>query len=71
MDKVDKSLAVALGAGVTTNPMQMAQAYGTFANGGVMNDAHLITKIEMQVAKWSRATARNQPECLVVQRQIR
>ena len=46
MDKVDKSLAVALGAGVTTNPMQMAQAYGTFANGGVMNDAHLITKIE-------------------------
>lgn len=46
MDKVDKSLAVALGAGVTTNPMQIAQAYGTFANGGVMNDAHLITKIE-------------------------
>ena len=46
MDKVDKSLAVALGAGVTTNPMQMDQAYGTFANGGVMNDAHLITKIE-------------------------
>ena len=46
MDKVDKSLAVALGAGVTTNPMQMAQTYGTFANGGVMNDAHLITKIE-------------------------
>jgi len=24
----------------------MAQAYGTFANDGVMNDAHLITKIE-------------------------
>jgi len=46
MDKVDKNLAVALGSGVTTNPMQMAQAYGTFANGGVMNDAHLITKIE-------------------------
>ena len=46
MDKVEKSLAVALGAGVTTNPMQMAQAYGTFANGGVMNDAHLITKTE-------------------------
>ena len=45
-DKVEKSHAVALGAGVTTNPMQMAQAYGTFANGGVMNDAHLITKIE-------------------------
>ena len=46
MDKVDRSLGVALGSGVTTNPMQMAQAYGTFANDGVMNDAHLITKIE-------------------------
>ena len=34
MDKVEKSLAVAWGAGVTTNPIQMAQAYGTFANGG-------------------------------------
>ena len=45
-DNVDKSLGVALGSGVTTNPLQMAQAYGTFANDGVMNDAHLITKIE-------------------------
>ena len=71
MDKVDKSLAVALGAGVTTNPMQMAQAYGTFANGGVMNDAHLITKIENASGQVVRATARNQLECLVVQRQIR
>ncbi len=46
MDKVDQTLGVALGSGVTTNPLQMAQAYSTFANGGVMNDAHLITKIE-------------------------
>ena len=46
MDKVNRSLGVALGSGVTTNPLQMAQAYGTFANDGVMNDAHLITKIE-------------------------
>ena len=46
MDKVDRSLGVALGSGMTTNPLQMAQAYGTFANDGVMNDAHLITKIE-------------------------
>ena len=46
MDKVNISLGVALGSGVTTNPLQMAQAYGTFANDGVMNDAHLITKIE-------------------------
>ena len=46
MDNVDKSLGVALGSGVTTNPLQMAQAYATYANDGVMNDAHLITKIE-------------------------
>lgn len=46
MDKVDQTLGVALGSGVTTNPLQMAQAYSVFANDGVMNDAHLITKIE-------------------------
>ncbi|MCT0056613.1 penicillin-binding protein 1A [Lactococcus lactis subsp. lactis] len=39
-------LPTALGAGVETNPWQIAQAYQVFANGGVMNDAHLITKIE-------------------------
>ncbi|MCE2141641.1 penicillin-binding protein, partial [Streptococcus thermophilus] len=39
-------LPTALGAGVETNPWQIAQAYQAFANGGVMNDAHLITKIE-------------------------
>ncbi len=31
MDKVENRLQLPLGA-VTTNPMQMAQAYGTFAN---------------------------------------
>lgn len=46
MDKVHRSLGVALGSGVATNPLEMAQAYGAFANDGVMNDAHLITKIE-------------------------
>ncbi|MBM7636658.1 penicillin-binding protein PBP2A [Streptococcus saliviloxodontae] len=46
MDKANKELGVALGGGVTTNPLQMAQAYATFANGGVMPKAHLITKIE-------------------------
>lgn len=46
MDNVDRVLGVALGSGVTTNPLQMAQAYSTFANNGVMNEAHLITKIE-------------------------
>ena len=39
--------------------MQMAQAYGTFANGGVMNDAHLITKIEN--ASWPSGQE-SQPE---------
>jgi len=39
------NLTTALGAGVETNPWQMAQAYATFANDGIMNDAHLIKKI--------------------------
>lgn len=39
-------LPTVLGSGVETNPWQMAQAYATFANGGVMNTAHVITKIE-------------------------
>ena len=60
MDKVDQTLGVALGSGVTTNPLQMAQAYSTFANNGVMNDAHLITKIENasgQVVKTHKSTS--------------
>ncbi|MDR2977379.1 MAG: PBP1A family penicillin-binding protein [Streptococcaceae bacterium] len=39
-------LPTALGADVQTNPLQIAQAYSTFANGGLMNEAHFITKIE-------------------------
>ena len=46
MDSVDRVLGVALGSGVSTNPLQMAQAYSAFANGGVMQDAHLISRIE-------------------------
>ncbi len=45
---------------MTTNPLQMAQAYSVFANDGVMNDAHLITKIENasgQVVKTHRQTS--------------
>ena len=60
MDKVEQNLGVALGSGVTTNPLQMAQAYSAFANDGVMNDAHLITKIENasgQVVKTHRQTS--------------
>ena len=66
MDKVDKSLAVALGAGVTTNPMQMAQAYGTLLTAGSRMMPTSLPRLKMQVAKWSRVTARNQPRCLVV-----
>lgn len=52
-------LPTALGAGVETNPWQIAQAYQVFANGGVMNDAHLITKIENaagEVVKTAKVT---------------
>ncbi|GFH41133.1 PBP1A family penicillin-binding protein [Pseudolactococcus insecticola] len=41
----NENLSTALGAGVATNPWQMAQAYATFANDGIMNQAHLIKKI--------------------------
>lgn len=46
MDNVPKELGVALGGSVTTNPLEMAQAYATFANGGIMPKAHLIKRIE-------------------------
>lgn len=46
LDKADKKLPLAIGSGVTTNPMEMAQAYTAFANGGKMQETHLITKIE-------------------------
>ena len=46
MEKVDRVLGVALGGGVETNPLQMAQAYAAFANEGLMSEAHFITRIE-------------------------
>lgn len=46
MDNVPQELGVALGGGIETNPLEMAQAYSAFANDGVMADAHLITRIE-------------------------
>ena len=46
MDKVDRVLGVALGSGVETNPLQMAQAYAAFANEGLMPEAHFISRIE-------------------------
>lgn len=47
----DRVLGMSIGSGVSTNPFEMAQAYATFANGGVMKDAHLITKIETASGK--------------------
>lgn len=46
LSKKDKNLSLALG-GLTkgVSPQQMAQAYTAFANGGVMSQAHYITKI--------------------------
>ena len=46
MEKVDRVLGVALGSGVETNPLQMAQAYAVFANEGLMSEAHFISRIE-------------------------
>ena len=46
MENVDRVLGVALGGGVETNPLQMAQAYAAFANEGMMPEAHFITRIE-------------------------
>lgn len=46
MEKVDRVLGVALGSGVETNPLQMAQAYAAFANEGLMPEAHFISRIE-------------------------
>ncbi|MGT2887936.1 penicillin-binding protein PBP2A [Streptococcus didelphis] len=46
MDSANKELGIALGGSITTNPLQMAQAYSAFANKGVMHNAHFITKIE-------------------------
>ena len=46
LTNVDRVLGVALGGGVETNPLQMAQAYAAFANEGLMPEAHFITRIE-------------------------
>ncbi|WP_342430814.1 PBP1A family penicillin-binding protein [Neobacillus sp. FSL H8-0543] len=46
VEKEDKNLAIALGGmsrGIS--PLQLANAYTTFPNGGIRNDSHLIQKI--------------------------
>lgn len=45
LSEEDKKLGLALGSGVQTNPLEMAQAYSTFANDGVQVESHLIRKI--------------------------
>ena len=58
MDKQkDNNLSIALGAVTNgTSPLQMAQAYGAFANNGVMYTSHAILKINdsngKEVAKY-------------------
>lgn len=51
MSGANRELGVALGGSVTSNPLEMAQAYSTFANDGVMPKAHLITRIETASGK--------------------
>ena len=62
MKNVKEELGIALGGGVTTNPLEMAQAYATFANDGVMPKGHLISKIENAsgdvVAEFKQSTKR-------------
>ncbi|WNC13397.1 PBP1A family penicillin-binding protein [Brevibacillus brevis] len=42
----DRNLAIALGGlSKGTSPLKMAQAYTAFANGGVMSEAHAISKM--------------------------
>ncbi|MGT2833177.1 penicillin-binding protein PBP2A [Streptococcus halotolerans] len=51
MSAANRELGVALGGSVTTSPLEIAQAYATFANNGVMPKAHLITRIETASGK--------------------
>lgn len=47
LEPEDRNLAIALGGlHRGTSPLQMAQAYTAFANGGVMSKAHAITRLE-------------------------
>ncbi|MFV0555588.1 MAG: transglycosylase domain-containing protein [Lactovum sp.] len=45
LDSENNVLPTALGAGVETNPLEIAQAYSVFANEGIMYEAHFITEI--------------------------
>ena len=64
MEKVDRVLGVALGGGVETNPLQMAQAYAAFANEGLMPEAHFITRIENASGQVIKSHANSQKRVL-------
>ncbi|PID14478.1 penicillin-binding protein [Sporosarcina sp. P34] len=47
LEKKDRTLGLALGGlNKGTSPLRMAQAFSTFANDGVMEEAHAITEIK-------------------------
>ena len=55
MEPEDRNLAIALGGlSKGTSPLKMAQAYTAFVNGGVVSEAHTITKIENKSVGISR-----------------
>lgn len=64
LENEDHTLSLALG-GLTkgVSPLQMAQAYGAFANLGVMNKAYAITKI---TSKEGRVLFQSQPTSVKV-----
>ena len=64
MENVDRVLGVALGGGVETNPLQMAQAYAVFANEGLMPEAHFITRIENASGQVIKSHANSQKRVL-------
>ena len=64
MENVDRVLGVALGGGVETNPLQMAQAYAAFANEGLMPEAHFITRIENASGQVIKSHANSQKRVL-------
>ncbi len=47
LDPEDRNLSIALGGlNKGTSPLKMAQAYSSFANGGIVSEAHAIVKIQ-------------------------
>jgi penicillin-binding protein 2A len=62
LDPEDRNLAIALGGLHTgTSPLKMAQAYSTFANGGIMSEAHAITRIQEEQLGYLEAEVKQTP----------